>query len=109
MFTADESLNTPFMKDEIVRYQRAVDLLQVDRPMVIVSPTFMSTKNATNLLSNILPITSFDQADRQRCTRYQAYIHTVWVDAPSCGRGSLHNLLDRENGNAWGGSREHQR
>ena len=82
MFTADPSMRTPFMKEEMVQYKRAVELIKSDRPMVMVAPTFMSTRNATDLLSKIMPVTSFDQADRQRAQRYSAYIDTVWVDAP---------------------------
>ena len=83
MFKADEGMKTPFVKDEFVQYQRATELIPTDRPMTLVAPTFTSTKNTTKLLSDILPITSFDQADRQRHARYMAYIDTVWVDAPS--------------------------
>ena len=82
MFTADPSMRTPFMKEEMVQYKRAVELIKSDRPMVMVAPTFMSTRNATDLLSKIMPVTSFDLADRQRAQRYSAYIDTVWVDAP---------------------------
>ena len=91
MFKVDESLKYPFVVDEFVQYQRASQLLPPDRPMIMVAPTFMSTKNGTDLLSKIMPITSFDQADRQRYARYQAYINTVWVDAPEVVVTMVHN------------------
>ena len=81
MFKADPSLETPF-SEQYVQYKRAVELIPTDRPMLLIAPTFTSTKRATNLLSDHMPIKPQDQVDRQKFNRYNAYIDTHWVDGP---------------------------
>ena len=83
MFTADPSMRCPFIENEIIHYKRLVELVPIDRPMILVAPTFMSTKNATDLLSNIIPIRPEDQADWRKALRYEAYFNSCWVDAPT--------------------------
>ena len=83
MFNADPTLKTPFSEQEEVQYRRAAELIPKDHPMILIAPTFMSTKNATDLLSAHLPIQPRDQVEKQRQNRYSAYIDTHWVDAPT--------------------------
>ena len=83
MFSADPTLQEPFLRDEFVKYKRVAQLIPMDMPLVMVAPTFISTPNSTTKLADIMPITPQDQTNRQKLLRYDAYVNPVWVDAPT--------------------------
>ena len=83
MFAVDPILKEPFVQDDIIAYKRVAALIPSDMPMILVAPAFVSTANGTDLLSNHLQLGSLDAQDWYLTHRYEAYIGSCWVDAPT--------------------------
>ena len=83
MFEVDPLMKETFLKEDIIRYKRVAALVPNDAPLVMVAPAFVSTPNGTDLLSNHLPITKYDSWHSIKAHRYNAYIDSCWIDAPT--------------------------
>ena len=79
----DEALREPFIQDEITRYKRVAALIPDDMPLMMVAPAFTSTARGTDFLANKMQMTDADAADPRKYHRWEAYIASVWVDAPT--------------------------
>ena len=83
MFDADDILREPFIHNEIIRYRRVAALIPFDMPLVMIAPAFTSTKNGTDLLSNVMSMTPDDAWQLKKAHRWDAYIGSCWIDAPT--------------------------
>ena len=83
MFQADPVLREPFIHNDIIRYKSVAALIPNDMPLIMVAPAFTYTKRGTNLISNYLSLTREDAWDGRKVHRWEAYMETLWVDAPT--------------------------